>query len=67
MDKLHLKEVVLEKYYNVLLDSHETMIVENIKAETLNPELTISKYFLEGKPRELKEFIEENTRTIPIV
>jgi hypothetical protein len=56
-----------EILYNVLLDSHETMIVENIKAETLNPELTISKYFLEGKPTELKEFIEENTRTIPIV
>jgi hypothetical protein len=30
-----------ELLYNILLDTHETMFIENIEVETLNPELNI--------------------------
>lgn len=55
-----------EILYNILLDTHETMNVANITVETLNPELAISKYFMNSTV-ELKEKIEADTIKIPIV
>jgi hypothetical protein len=50
-----------ELLYNVLLENHETMMVENIQVETLNPELEISKYFMGDRSKEHKALIENNT------
>lgn len=55
-----------EILYNILLDTHETMNVANITVETLNPELAVSKYFM-NPTVELKEKIENDTIKIPIV
>lgn len=55
-----------EILYNVLLDSHETMKVNNIEVETLNPDLLVSKYFMKPSAQ-LKDKIENNTIKIPIV
>jgi len=44
-----------------LIDSDETMMVENIQVETLNPELEISKYFMGDRTKEHKALIENNT------
>lgn len=55
-----------EILYNVLLDSHETMKVNNIEVETLNPDLLVSKYFMKPSTQ-LKDKIENNTIKIPIV
>jgi hypothetical protein len=55
-----------EILYNILLDSHEIIKVNNIEVESLNPNLDISKYFMEPT-EELKNKIENNTITIPIV
>ena len=51
-----------ELLYNILLDTHETMMIENIEVETLNPELAISKYFMGNRSVEHKAYIESNTR-----
>lgn len=51
-----------ELLYNVLLENHETMMVENIQVETLNPELEISKYFMGDRSKEHKALIENNTQ-----
>jgi len=50
-----------ELLYNVLLENHETMMVENIQVETLNPDLEISKYFMGDRTKEHKALIENNT------
>lgn len=55
-----------EILYNILLDSHETMKVNNIEVETLNPDLLVSKYFMKPSTQ-LKDKIENNTIKIPIV
>jgi len=51
-----------ELLYNILLDTHETMFIENIEVETLNPELAISKYFMGNRSEEHKAYIESNTQ-----
>ena len=53
-----------ELLYNVLIDSHETMMVENVEVETLNPELEISKYFMGDKSKEHRKLIENNTQNM---
>ena len=55
-----------EILYNILLDSQETMKVNNIEVETLNPDLLVSKYFMKPSTQ-LKDKIENNTIKIPIV
>lgn len=55
-----------EILYNVLLDSHEIMKVNNIEVETMNPDLELSKYFI-NLSEELKEKLENNTVKIPII
>ena len=55
-----------EILYNVLLDSHEIMKVNNIDVETMNPNLELSKYFM-NPTEELKNKLENNTVKIPIV
>lgn len=55
-----------EILYNVLLDSHEIMKVNNIEVETMNPDLELSKYFM-NPSEELKEKLENNTVKIPII
>jgi len=60
--KIHFeKSNTDEILYNILLDSHETMMIENIEVETLNPELEISKYFMGDRSEEHKALIESNT------
>lgn len=51
-----------ELLYNVLLENHETMMIENIQVETLNTELEISKYFMGTRTKEHKALIESNTK-----
>ena len=50
-----------EILYNILLDNHETMMIENIQVETLDPKLEISKYFMGTRSEEHKALIESNT------
>lgn len=55
-----------EILYNVLLDSHEIMKVNNIQVESMNPDLELSKYFM-NPSEELKEKLKNNTVKIPIM
>jgi hypothetical protein len=55
-----------EILYNVLLDKQEIMLVNGVSVETQNPELEISKYYM-NPSEELKNKIEAETQTVPIV
>ena len=55
-----------EILYNILLDTHEIMKVNNIEVETMNPDLDLSKYFM-NPSEELKAKIENSIIKIPVV